>query len=278
MNWETFDPLLRRFLAEDLGFAGDITTEAVVPPGTRCRAEIVARRGGVIAGLPLVERILRLVGDGITVENRVAEGERVAAGTVLARLEGPARALLTGERTALNLLSRLSGVATVTADLVARVADTRARIADTRKTTPGLRVLEKYAVRVGGGVNHRFGLYDAVLIKDNHLALAGGVKRAVEAARARVGHVVKIEVEVENLRQLEEALEIGVDAVLCDNMDLATLRRVVERVGGRIPVEASGGITPESVRAVAETGVDLISVGWLTHSSPALDVALDVVL
>ena len=205
-----------------------------------------------------------------------ADGDDVAAATTLATVSGPTRALLAGERTCLNLLGRLCGIATATADLVRRVEGTGAAIVDTRKTTPGLRALEKYAVRCGGGANHRFGLDDAVLIKDNHIAAAGSVATAITRVRQRVGHLVSVEVEVDDLEQLAEALDAGVDAVLCDNMPLDVLRRAVEVVGGRVPVEASGGITPATVRAVAETGVDLISAGFLTHSVRQLDVAFDL--
>jgi nicotinate-nucleotide pyrophosphorylase (carboxylating) len=204
------------------------------------------------------------------------DGADVEAGTVLARVRGRARALLTGERTALNFLGRLSGIATATRDVVRRLDGLPTRVACTRKTTPGLRALEKYAVQVGGGETHRYGLDDAVLIKDNHLAVAGGIAPAVKGARGRVGHMVKIEVEVDTLAQLDEALELGIDVILLDNMDLDTMREAVRRARGRAVTEASGGIRPESVRAAAETGVDVISLGWLTHSAPSLDVALDV--
>jgi nicotinate-nucleotide pyrophosphorylase (carboxylating) len=271
------DDLLRRALAEDLGTAGDLTAEATLGPELTCRAEVVARRAGTVAGLEFALRTFPLVDPAIATRALVADGAAVEAGTVLAEVTGPARGVLTAERTALNLLGHLSGIATATAELVAAVEGTGARIADTRKTTPGLRALEKYAVRMGGGVNHRFGLHDAVLVKDNHLAAAGGIRPALAAVRDRVGHLVKIEVEVTSLDQLAELLEVGADVVLLDNMDPATMRRAVEMVDGRMTTEASGGITLESVRAVAETGVDLISVGWITHSAPRLDVALDVV-
>jgi nicotinate-nucleotide pyrophosphorylase (carboxylating) len=277
-----WEPLLRQALAEDLGRAGDLTTDAVVPPERTAAAAVVARDAGRVAGLPMALAAFRLLDSRCSEEVRIGDGEDAAAGAVLARVRGPARALLTAERTALNLLGRLSGIATATRDLAAAVGGHPARVVCTRKTTPGLRALEKYAVRCGGGANHRFGLDDAVLIKDNHLLLAGGVTPAVERARARVGHLVKIEVEVDTLEQLGEALEAGVDAVLLDNMAPETLAEAVRRCrrhpGGRVLTEASGGITPETVAAVAATGVDLISVGWLTHSAPALDVALDVVL
>ncbi len=270
-----YDDVVRRALAEDLGRAGDLTTEAIVDPAALARASVVARSAGRIAGLEAALHAFVLLDAGMMFERLASDGDEVAADTPLARLTGKARALLTAERTALNLVGRLCGIATATQDLVRRIEGTRARVADTRKTTPLLRALEKYAVRCGGGVNHRFGLDDAVLIKDNHLAVAGSVRAAVEKARSHVGHLVRIEVEVDTLAQLEEALAVGVEAVLLDNMDVATLRRAVERVAGRAITEASGGVRPETIRAIAETGVDLISVGWLTHSAPALDVALD---
>jgi nicotinate-nucleotide pyrophosphorylase (carboxylating) len=270
-----YEDLLRRALAEDLGTAGDLTTEAVVPAGARATARLVARRPGRIAGLGPALAVFRLLAPEVEIERRAEDGDDVEEGALLARLAGPARALLTGERTALNLLGRLSGIATATRDLVALVAGTRARLACTRKTTPGLRALEKYAVRCGGGESHRFGLHDAVLIKDNHLAVAGGVREAVRRARAAVGHLVKVEVEVDDLAQLAEALAAGADVVLLDNMPPAQLGEAVAMAGGRVPLEASGGVRPETLRAIAESGVDLISVGWITHSAPALDVALD---
>jgi len=270
-----YEPLLRVALAEDLGRAGDLTTEATVPPGTHAAARLVARRGGSIAGLPMAERVFALLDSEVRFEPQVADGDVVTAATTLARVHGPARAILTGERTALNLLGHLSGVATATRALVHAVAGTHAAIVCTRKTTPGLRALEKYAVRCGGGANHRFGLDDAVLIKDNHLVAAGGVRAAIERARAAVGHLVKIECEVQTTAQLEEALASRADVILLDNMTPAELADAVRRIRGRAIAEASGGITLDTVRAVAESGVDLISVGWITHSAPTLDVALD---
>ncbi len=267
--------VVRSGLAEDLGRAGDVTSEAVIPAGTRASARLAARAVGRICGLEIALAAFRELDPGVAVEIAAAEGSDVEAGATLARLAGDARALLGAERTALNLLGRLSGIATATRDLVRAVASHRARICCTRKTTPGLRALEKYAVRVGGGANHRFGLDDAVLIKDNHLGLAGGVGEAVRLARAAVGHLVKVEVEVEDLAQLAEALAAGADAVLLDNLDRATLAEAVRRCRGRAVTEASGGVRPENVAAVAATGVDVISVGWLTHSAPALDVGLD---
>lgn len=271
----TYEPLLRLALAEDLGRAGDLTTEATVPLEATASALLVARRGGSIAGLPMAERVFALLDPAVRFESLVEDGDVVTAATTLSRVSGPARAILTGERTALNLLGHLSGVATATRALVHAVAGTHAAIVCTRKTTPGLRALEKYAVRCGGGANHRFGLDDAVLIKDNHLIAAGGVQPAIERARAAAGHLVKIECEVQTQTQLEEALAARADVILLDNMTSAELAEAVRRIRGRAIAEASGGITLETVRAVAESGVDLISVGWITHSAPTLDVALD---
>lgn len=269
------DEAIARALAEDLGRAGDITTEATVDAGSRSSARIVARRPGTISGLPIARRVFARLDADVRFEAGAADGDAVEAGAIVARLSGSSRALLTGERVALNFLGHLSGIATVTRALVDAVAGTGAAIVDTRKTTPGLRALEKYAVRCGGGGNHRFGLDDAVLIKDNHLVAAGGVAEAIRRARARAGHMVKIECEVKSLAELEEALGESVDALLLDNMTPEDLRAAVARVGGRMLTEASGGITLDTVRAVAESGVDLISVGWITHSAPCLDLALD---
>jgi nicotinate-nucleotide pyrophosphorylase (carboxylating) len=273
-----YEPLVRRALEEDLGRAGDLTTDATVAPHLRAVGRLVARRPGRIAGLPIAAAAFRLLDPAVEVELAAADGDDVAAGAVLAVVRGPARPILTAERVALNFLGHLSGIATATADLVRRVeaAAPGCRVACTRKTTPGLRALEKYAVRAGGGVNHRFGLDDAVLIKDNHLAVAGGVAAAVARVRQRVGHLVKVEVEVDTLEQLDQALAAGVDAVLLDNMTPEQLREAVARVAGRATTEASGGITPDTAAAVAATGVDLLSAGWLTHSAASLDVALDL--
>lgn len=267
-----FADVVRRALEEDVG-TGDVTTEATVPADAHARAEIIQKAPGVIFGLQGAELTFRTLDPDIRLERRVEEGEWREHGEVLV-IEGRARAILTAERTALNILGRLSGVATAAALAVRAVAGTSTRILDTRKTTPGLRVLEKYAVRVGGGRNHRFGLDDAVLIKENHIAVAGGIRSAVEAARAYLGHMHKIEVEVETLAQVEEAVAAGADAVLLDNMDLETMAEAVRLVGGRALVEASGGIRPETVAQVARTGVDVISLGWITHSAPALDLSL----
>jgi len=271
-----YDDLVRRALAEDLGRAGDLTTDAIVPAELEGRAAVVARQAGRIAGLAPALHAFRLLDPASRAEICKPDGSDAKAGETVARVSARARALLTGERTALNVLGRLSGIATATRDVVARLQGLKARVACTRKTTPGLRALEKYAVRVGGGESHRYGLDDAVLVKDNHLAVAGGVREAVRRARRHNGHLVKLEVEVDTLAQLDEALSVGVDVVLLDNMDLETLREAVRRCRGRALTEASGGIRLENVRAVAETGVDLVSLGWLTHSAPALDVAVDV--
>jgi nicotinate-nucleotide pyrophosphorylase (carboxylating) len=272
-----YEEVVRRALAEDLGRAGDLTSDAVVPAGARAEAVLVARAAGRVAGLPVALAAFRMLDPSLAVVERAADGQDVTAGTVLAAVRGAARSILSAERTALNLLGRLCGIATATRDLAAVVAPYGARVVCTRKTTPGLRALEKYAVRAGGGSNHRFGLDDAVLIKDNHRALAGGLRPAVERARRGAGHMVKIEVEVDSLAELDEALALGVDVVLLDNMQLDVLAEAVRRARGRALTEASGGIQPATAAAIAATGVDLLSVGWLTHSAPALDVALDVV-
>jgi nicotinate-nucleotide pyrophosphorylase (carboxylating) len=262
-------------LDEDLGRAGDITTRACVPEGAVARATIGARDAGTIAGLDVASAVFRRLDPSVTVTLDAADGDRVAPGAVLARVEGNAWSVLAAERVALNLLGHLSGIATATRSYADKIVHTRAKVACTRKTTPGLRALEKYAVRCGGGANHRFGLDDAMLIKDNHVAMAGGVGAALDRARAHAGHLVKIELEVDTLDQLAEALDHGVDAVLLDNMDPPTLRRAVAMVAGRAITEASGRITPEMAREVAEAGVDLISMGWLTHSVAVLDIGLD---
>jgi nicotinate-nucleotide pyrophosphorylase (carboxylating) len=262
-------------LEEDLGQAGDITTDPIIPPHLTAKAEIVARKAGVIAGLDLAAASFKALDPAAQFVADVADGAHVAAGARLARVQGKARALLSAERVALNFLGHLSGIATLTAAYVAAIDGTKARIACTRKTTPGLRAFEKYAVRAGGGINHRYGLYDAVLVKDNHIAAAGGLAQALAKLRARTGHLVKVEVEVDTLDQLDEALRFPIDAVLLDNMDVATLKKAVAMVDGRVLTEASGGVNLERVRKIAETGVDLISVGALTHSAPRLDLALE---
>jgi len=269
------EPLVRAALLEDLGRAGDITTDAIVPAEARAATALVARQPGVVAGLDLALLAFRLVDPAIETTVERGDGSRVAPGDVIATVAGPARGILTAERVALNFLCHLSGVASATADIADAIRAHRTRVTCTRKTMPGLRALQKYAVRVGGGSNHRFGLDDAVLIKDNHVAVAGGIQPAIARARAAIGHLVKIEVEVDNLAQLEEALAIGVDAVLLDNMSPETLRRAVAMVDRRAITEASGRITPQTAPAIAASGVDLISVGWLTHSAPVLDIGLD---
>ena len=272
----TIEPIVRAALAEDLGRAGDITTDSIIPAEAVATARIAARKDGRVAGLEAALIAFRLLDPAISVTVERADGDDVAPGGTIASLTGKARALLTAERTALNLMGRLSGIATATRALVREVEGTNARIVCTRKTTPGLRVLEKHAVKLGGGFNHRFGLDDAVLIKDNHIAVAGGVRPAVERVRAAIGHMVKVEVEVDTLDQLDELLGLPVDVVLLDNMDPDTLRRAVRMVDGRLLTEASGNVTLATVRAIAETGVDMISCGWLTHSAPNLDLGLDM--
>ena len=269
------DPVVRAALLEDLGRAGDITAAACVPAGTRMTARFAARKSGRIAGLDCARLAIAALDPAARFTTRIADGQDAAAGAVLAEVEADARALLSAERVALNLLGRLCGVATATAAHARAIEGTGARITCTRKTTPGLRALEKYAVRCGGGLNHRHGLDDAILIKDNHIVAAGGVGRALERARAAAGHLVKIEIEVDTLAQLDEALPHGPDVILLDNFSLADLRTAVARAKGRALLEASGGVTLETVRAIAETGVDVISSGALTHSAPALDVGLD---
>ena len=277
-NALTIEPLIRMALLEDISHGNDLTTDAIIPLDRRATACIVAREPGTIAGVVSSLLAFQLLDPTITFDIHVADGAQVVAGGVVATVSGSARALLTGERTALNLLSRLCGIATATHRLVATISGTSAHVVCTRKTTPGLRSLEKYAVRCGGGSNHRFGLDDAVLIKDNHLALAGSIHAAVAAVRSQIGHMVKVEVEVDTLDQLTQALLEPIDAVLLDNMTPAQLTQAVAVVGKRIITEASGGIRPETILSVARTGIDLISVGWLTHGAPALDLGLDIAL
>jgi len=271
------DDAVNRALAEDLGRAGDITTIATVPEETPARAVVTARKAGTISGLPVVAATLRRLAPNIEIVAHVRDGMTVAAKTELMTISGSARAILAAERTALNFIGTLSGTATATARYVRRIAHTKARVICTRKTTPGLRALQKYAIRCGGGFNHRFGLDDAVLIKDNHIAVAGGIRAVLERAKAAIGHLVKIEIEVDTLEQLQEVLDVGLaDVVLLDNMDVETMRRAVEMIGGRLVTEASGGITLDTCAAIAETGVDYLSSGALTHSAPTLDIGLDI--
>jgi nicotinate-nucleotide pyrophosphorylase (carboxylating) len=269
------EPAVRAALLEDLGRAGDLTTDAIVPKDHRATTVLAARQTGIVAGLDLAMLAFRLVDQELEITVERVDGSHVAPGEIIASVTGPARAMLTAERTALNFLCHLSGIATATASMVAAVRGHRAKVVCTRKTTPGLRALEKYAVRAGGGSNHRFGLEDAILIKDNHIAIAGGIRPAIERARTYAGHLVKIEVEVDTLAQLEEALGLAPDAVLLDNMTVDNLRQAVAMVAGRAITEASGRITLDTVAEIAATGVDLISVGWLTHSAPILDIGLD---
>jgi nicotinate-nucleotide pyrophosphorylase (carboxylating) len=267
--------VIREALAEDLGLAGDITTNATVAPDAKAEAVIATRRDGVVSGLPLAEAAFRALDPHITFAIHMPDGARVSSGDVIATVSGNARAILTAERVALNFMGRMSGIATLTRKYCDAISGTHGKIADTRKTTPGLRAFEKYAVRCGGGQNHRSGLFDAILIKDNHIVAAGGLDAAIKAARAAAGHMLKIEVEVDTLEQLDQVLKHKVDAVLLDNMTPAQLKDAVKRVAGRCLTEASGGVNLDTVRAIAQTGVDMISVGALTHSAAVLDLGLD---
>ncbi|MDX2028836.1 MAG: carboxylating nicotinate-nucleotide diphosphorylase [Alphaproteobacteria bacterium] len=279
----SFDPLpedvvevlVRNALAEDLGSRGDITTDAIIPADAKWKGVLVARQAGIVAGLDFAQMAFRLMDASVCFTPKKADGDAVKPGDVLAEVTGTARAILTGERVALNCLGHLSGIATATHQLVEVVKPHKARIACTRKTMPGLRAAEKYAVWAGGGINHRFGLYDAVLIKDNHIAAAGGLRAAVLKARKAVESEVKVQLEVDTLEQLQEALDLPIDAVLLDNMEPAMLKRAVEMVSGRFVTEASGGVTLANISAIAASGVDRIAVGWITHSAPVLDVGLD---
>ena len=267
--------IVARALAEDIG-PGDITTAATVAPDAECRAEIVAKAEGVIAGLGVARLVFGMLDPQIEFHEVVVDGGRVSEGMTVARVSGNTRALLAAERTALNFLQRMSGIASLTAEYVEAAEGTDARIIDTRKTAPGLRLLDKYAVRMGGGRNHRVGLFDGVLIKDNHLRAAGGVGEAVRRARKAAHHLVKVEVEVQTLEEVEEGVAAGADVILLDNMDLDNVSRAVDLVAGRCEIEVSGGVTLETVRALAECGVDYISAGALTHSAPALDLSLEI--
>jgi nicotinate-nucleotide pyrophosphorylase (carboxylating) len=269
------EPAVRAALLEDLGRAGDLTTDAIVPADARTTCALVARQPGVVCGLDFSHWAFRLIDPRIEMRVSLQDGSRLKPGDLIATVTGPARGILTGERVALNFLSHLSGVASATRGIADAIVGTKAQVCCTRKTMPGLRAAQKYAVRVGGGSNHRFGLDDAVLIKDNHVAIAGGVKPAVERARAGVGHLVKIELEVDTLDQLREAMTLRVDAVLLDNMGPDLLREAVGIVDGRAITEASGRIRPDTAPAIAASGVDLLSVGWLTHSAQVLDIGLD---
>jgi len=269
------EPAVQAALQEDLGRAGDITSQATIPESAQARVLIRAREPGRLAGMQAARAAFRLVDPSLKIAVQKQDGDALSPGDIVAAIEGPARAILTGERVALNFLGHLSGIASCTAAIVEAVAGHKARICCTRKTTPGLRAFEKHAVRAGGGVNHRFGLDDAVLIKDNHIAIAGGVRAAVLAAKAHVGHMTKIECEVDTLEQLEEALGAGAEAILLDNMSPETLTQAVKINQGRAVLEASGRVTIDTAPAIAATGVDLISIGWITHSAPCLDLGLD---
>ncbi|MGG4774939.1 carboxylating nicotinate-nucleotide diphosphorylase [Paenalcaligenes sp. Me52] len=271
------EPVVRAALLEDVGRSGDITSQAVVPAGTQAHLQLVARESGVLAGIEVAKLAFMLMDENCSFDVLCEDGTDLQAGTVIADIQGDARAMLTAERTALNFLGHLSGIASATRPIARAIAPYGTKVSCTRKTLPGMRMLQKYAVRVGGGSNHRFGLDDAVLIKDNHVAIAGGVRAALTRAKENVGHLVKVELEVDTLEQLDEALQCGVDVVLLDNMPIPMLKEAVQRIGGRAICEASGGITPESTIAVAQTGVNQIAMGWLTHSVRVLDIGLDSV-
>jgi nicotinate-nucleotide pyrophosphorylase (carboxylating) len=273
-----YDDLIRRALLEDLGRGGDLTTDAIVASQDVATALIVARASGCIAGMEVACQVFRCLDSELKIEILLPDGKNAAAGDTLAIIRGAARPILSAERTALNFLARLSGIATATRNIIAQIDGYPTRVVCTRKTTPGLRALEKYAVRAGGGANHRFGLDDAVLIKDNHIVAAGGVSEAIHRVRQRIGHMVKVEVEVDTLDQLKAALNEKIDAVLLDNMSLDMLTDAVRITNRKVITEASGGVTPETAAAIAATGIDLLSIGWLTHSAPALDLSLDFAL
>jgi len=270
------DKIIEQALLEDIG-TGDITTESVIPLNLKAKGIIKTSEEGVVAGLDIACLVFKKLDSEICFQSKMKDGNKILPEEILAEITGPARIILKGERVALNFLQRLSGIATITSKFCQEVKDLPVRIVDTRKTTPGLRILEKYAVRMGGGHNHRFGLYDAVLIKDNHIAVAGGIKSAVNSVRKQISHTVKIEVEVENLSQLQEALEMKVDIIMLDNMNLDTMKEAVKMVKGAALIEASGGITLEKVRKIAQTEVDLISIGALTHSVKSLDINMEII-
>jgi len=273
MNQFELDALLKRALTEDIGM-GDLTTESCVPEDAQSKAKFIAKETGIICGLKVLTRTFTLLDPDVRITPYVTEGDRVEVGDTIAEIEGKSRSILSGERVALNLLQRLSGIASKTAEAVSQVTDTKTKICDTRKTTPGLRALEKYAVKTGGGSNHRFGLFDGVMIKDNHIIAAGGIKAAVERARRNVPHTIKIEVETTNLAEIEEALEAGADIIMLDNMDCPEMKKAVQLIAGRAVTEASGNMGDRSLKEVAETGVDFISIGALSHTVRALDISL----
>ena len=270
------DKIIERALLEDIG-TGDITTESIIPSNLKAKGIIKTFEEGVVAGLDIACLVFQKLDAEIVFQEKTKDGTKVIRGKELAEITGPARTILMGERVALNFLQRMSGIATITSKFCEEVKDFPVRIVDTRKTTPGLRILEKYAVRMGGGYNHRFGLYDAVLIKDNHIAIAGGIKSAVDSVRKQSSHTVKIEVEVESLSQLQEALKAQVDIIMLDNMDLETMKEAVKMVKGKILIEASGEITLEKVRKIAQAGIDLISIGALTHSVKSLNISMEII-
>lgn len=270
------DKIIEQALLEDIG-TGDITTEYIIPSNLKAKGIIITSEEGVVAGLDITCLVFKKLDSEICFQPKIKDGNKILPGEILTEITGPARTILQGERVALNFLQRMSGIATFTSKFCQEVKDFPVRIVDTRKTTPGLRILEKYAVRMGGGYNHRFGLYDAVLIKDNHIAVAGGIKSAVNSVRKQISHIVKIEVEVENLSQLQEALKVQVDIIMLDNMDLETMKEAVKIVNGKALIEASGGITLEKVRKIAQTGVNLISIGALTHSVKSLNISMEII-
>ena len=269
------DKIIEQALLEDIG-TGDITTESIIPSNLKAKGIIKTSDEGVVAGLDIARLVFQKLDSDNTFQEKIIDGTKITQGKLLAEITGSARTILKGERVALNFLQRMSGIATITSKFCQEVKDFPVRIVDTRKTTPGLRILEKYAVRMGGGHNHRFGLYDAVLIKDNHIAAAGGIKSAVNSVRKQISHTVKIEVEVENLSQLQEALEMRVDVIMLDNMNLNVMKKAVKTAKGKVLLEASGRVTLENVKEIAQTGVDLISIGALTHSVKSLDISMEI--
>lgn len=275
VDWKLIKEFVKQCVYEDIG-SGDITTNSIVPAGASAKGIIHIKQSGVVAGLAVAEGVFHLLSPDISFTPKVQDGDNVEYGTVLAEVEGDAKAILTGERAALNFLQRMSGIATQTAFFVEKVKEYPVRVVDTRKTTPGLRILEKYAVVAGGGYNHRFGLYDAVMIKDNHIKVAGGITQAILAAKKKVSHMVKIEVEVEDLAGVTEALQAKADVIMLDNMDIDTMKQAVAMIGHSALVEASGGINKENIVDIAKTGVDIISIGALTHSVKAVDISLDI--
>lgn len=267
--------IVKAALIEDVG-RGDLTTQSIIDQTVQCEATLLVKQSGILCGIPLFYEVFKTVDPEMIVSITASDGDHVETGDLPIRLTGAATSILTAERVALNFIQRMSGIATATYEAVRQTKGTQAIIVDTRKTTPGLRKLEKYAVRMGGGRNHRYGLDDALMIKDNHITVAGGITQAVKRAREKIGHMHKIEVEASNLEQVKEALHAGADVILLDNMDLGMMQKAVQLAGGRVPLEASGGITPSDVQGVAQTGVDVISLGWITHSAPALDLSLNV--